>query len=221
MFKSLKVSKNTKLNRGFTLIEMIIVVAMIAIIAAISISQFVKNKQNSTVQNIAEELALNIRRAQSLALAVQPTGTGLGSFQNGYGIYLDLNKSNSYDLFVDFESTPGTGGWDHAYKNNTTGCGSPSITNHECLEKISFTSADFIESLELCNTTCTTLDSSNPLAITFLRPNLDAYFCTTSYSNGGCSSSTPAGYVKINVSSPSNEKVKTVLVWSTGQISIE
>lgn len=221
-----------KKQSGYTLVEIIVVVAIVAIIAAISVAQFVAQKKGSTIQNTAEQLALNIRKAQSQAMAVHPTGTGVGAYKNGYGIYLNLlggggeqNTDNkSYILFVDFEATPGAGGWDRSYKKNMaiTACGNPSSLSNgdECQQKFSFGTDDYISKIETCDVNssgCSNL-GNNVLAITFLRPNLDAYFCTSPPS--GCPSAVPQGHINIEITSPIGTK-KIVSVWSTGQISIQ
>lgn len=224
--------------QGFTLIEMIVVVSIVAILAVITLFQFAAYRKGVNIETTAEEIALNLRRAQSMALAVRSTGgTILPIYQSGYGIHFELSPSlgnqsasdTSYILFTDFESVPGPGGWDRSYLANFNMgslCGNPRQTVDECLERIELAPGDRITGLELCSGSggsgsCTPLSPGQPLDITFLRPNLDAYFCTTPPSAGGCQGLFPTvGYAKITVTSP-NGVVKSVSVWSTGQISIE
>ena len=221
---------------GFTLIEIIIVIAIVVIIAVMGVGQYVKQQRNATVATIAEDLALNLRRAQSMAMAVNATS---GAYQNGYGIYLQHlgnpgipqgADSKSYILFTDFKNSA----WDHAYSydssSNADICGTftPVALTKECIEKISITSDDTISGIDICiSGTCTPFSNTNDiLSISFLRPNLDAYFCivsATATPTAGCPVQPPPTQiekVQIHLSSLLG-RVKTVVVYSTGAISIE
>lgn len=230
---------HNKKQAGFTLIEMIVVVLIVAIMATISVLQFSSKRRGVHLDSTVEEIALNLRKAQSLALAVRSTGgTLLPQYQNGYGVHFEIGpslshssgaSSTSYILFTDFEGLPGPGRWDRAYLKNLnpgTKCGNPIQTLNECYEQITIESGDQITSLELCSIvgsvpSCNKILPGTGLDITFLRPNLDAYFCTNPATAGGCTNSLPnAGYARIRVTSPTGS-TKSVSVWSTGQISIE
>ena len=215
-------------NKGFTLIELLVVISIIVIILIISFLSFTRNKEIISLQSDSENLLLNIRKSQSLAMAVNNAGSG--NYQNGYGVYFNLDHNNgvylqdtdpfSYILFTDFENTLGSKNWDRAYLENHTNvnCGNPVGLISECVQKIKTNDNNYILSLELCDTYCSSTDI---LTITFLRPNLDAYFCTTPTSLGGCNTPISAGYAKITLKSPQTGKSKVIYVWSTGQISIE
>ncbi len=228
-----KIFKKQKLS-GFTLVELIIVVSIAVIISGISLYQFYKQRNGSTIQSTAEEIALNIRRAQSNALAVRSTGGVVPVYQNGYGLYFKLSPGTnpqqdatptSYISFIDYTAVGSSSGWDRAYLQSATpkSCGNPMVGDHECIEKINLPNGDRITGLEVCNATCATADL---LAITFVRPNLDAYFCTTPTTAAppGCSIS-PYAYIKINISSTgqvaTDALTRSIYVWSTGQVSIQ
>lgn len=226
-----------KNQKGFTLVEMIMVVIIVAVISIIAIYQFAATRKNTSIQSTAEEIALNIRRAQSLALAVNSSGGLLPQYQNGYGVHFergmlpgeqDANDS-SYIIFTDYESVPGPGGWDRSYLKNVntmSSCGLPQQSVDECVEKININSADRITNLAICSISggtlsCNNLSPGTYLDIVFLRPNLDAFFCTISPISNGCRGLMPVGdYAQITVTSPSGA-VRYVNVWSTGQIEIK
>lgn len=228
-----KILHKQKLS-GFTLVELIVVISIAVIISGISLYQFYKQRAGSTIQSTAEEIALNIRQAQSNALAVRSTGGLVPVYQNGYGIYFSLTPGTnpqqdatptSYVSFIDYTATGSSSGWDRAYLESSVPkpCGNPMVGDHECIEKISLPTGDRITSLEVCNATCAT---TSILAVSFVRPNLDAYFCTTPTTAAppGCSSS-PYSYIKINISSTgqtaSDALTRSIYVWSTGQVSIQ
>ena len=225
-------------EKGFTLVEIIVVIAIVVIISGIMVFQFASTRRGANLENIVESISLNIRKAQTMALAVRSTGNSLiPAYQNGYGVHFSLGGLNgpqdasifSYILFTDYEGVPGPGLWDRSFLQNMnpmTSCGNPKQTIDECVEKFNLDQGYTITNLEVCSMSfgtpsCTALTPGQRLDITFLRPNLDAYFCTVAPSSFGCTGSMPTnGYAKITVTSPTGTK-KSVSVWSTGQISIE
>jgi prepilin-type N-terminal cleavage/methylation domain-containing protein len=224
-----------KLNAGFTLVEMLVVIFIFVTISVLTIFQFAANRRNATLDTTTEEIALSLRKAQSLALAVKAAGSGFTTtYKNGYGVHFSLMPGgspqdagfDSYVLFTDYEANPGPGLWDRAYLTNGGPCIGPSQPTHECLEKFTIESGDRITAIETCTMslglpTCSTLSPGSSLDITFLRPNLDAFFCTIPAISSGCRGLAPSfASAKITVTSPLGVS-KKVVVWSTGQISIE
>ena len=61
MFKRL--NKN-KYNRGMTLVELIVVLAIFMIILGLTIFDYSSFKSTTTIQNLADDIALTIRKAQ-------------------------------------------------------------------------------------------------------------------------------------------------------------
>ncbi len=228
----------SKKQAGFTLIEMLMVMALVIIITAISILQIASNRKGIHLQNTADEIALNLRNAQTLALSVRSAGGTVPEYKNGYGIHFELGAGgggaqdageSSYILFTDYEAGTGPGGWDRAYLKNfnaTAVCGSPTQTTDECVSKTVIDTGDKITGLSTCSIvngapSCTALNAGQSLDVTFLRPNLDAYFCTNSPGSGGCVGLAPTtGYAEITVTSLINT-TRSIKVWSTGQISVE
>ncbi len=220
---------------GFTLIEMIVVIVIVIIISTISILQIAQQRKGAYLQTTADTIALDLRNAQILALSVRSSGGIIPNYKNGYGIHFELGGGNgsaqganekSYILFTDYEAGTGPGGWDRAYLQNSNmvaACGSPNQTIDECVSRNVIDSGDKITGLSLCSTLGGTpsCSSSQTLDITFLRPNLDAYFCSAMPSSGGCFGLVPTvGYAEITVTSLTNA-TRAIKVWSTGQISVE
>jgi len=234
--KYLNIMKN-KLNilqskqNGFTLIEILVVVALMGIILSIVVFQLSDTRRGVYVENTAEGIVLALRKAQSLALAVHSTDPLVARYNNGYGVHFAKPGSGMpldsgpvfYTIFTDFEVFVGGKGWDRAYSYGGGNVCTPQLGVTECVEKIEISSGDVIDKLQICSTgggSVSCSDVSN-LAITFLRPSLDATFCTTTSGSGGCpAGSTMNDLAKITVKSPTNV-TKVVTVWSTGHISIE
>ena len=97
----LKVSRLDKLHTrisGFTLIEMVVVIAIIGIISSVMFANFRFGKKELTLTNAAENLVGNLRLAQNMSLGLK-TEEGVIP-QGGYGIHIQVG-STIYELFAD------------------------------------------------------------------------------------------------------------------------
>jgi prepilin-type N-terminal cleavage/methylation domain-containing protein len=143
-------SKKYVYNRGVTLIELLIVMVIISIISATNLVGYRDSRSSIATQNLADDIALSIRKAQSYAIGVQGIKT---SFEQGYGVHfstnpdvsnLSLGSSKSFIIFADINKNG-------KYDIDSSGvCGSstgvPTSTN-ECIEILSITSANKISSV--------------------------------------------------------------------------
>ena len=185
------------LVRGFTLIEMVVVLTIFSFIA---ISLFVKNSEfNSKVilTNLAYEVALSIRQAQVYGLSARELTPGSGEFNTPYGVNFNVNSSGNYIFFADIDE-------DGIYDGQT-----------ELLETYSFKRGN--QAGRFCATTvgeqvmCSDLNQINVLNITFKRPNPDAIILTD---QGQTYKS-----ARIYVRAPNGEE-RQISIEDTGQISI-
>jgi prepilin-type N-terminal cleavage/methylation domain-containing protein len=212
-------SKNKK---GFTLIELMVVISIMAIMSGVAIFNYSDFRSQISLQNLSDDIALSVRKAQSYAVGVR----GYNSIFSGYGVHFSLDAKHngthfggnkSFIIFANLND-------DKRYHSNGEECGNPSKQN-ECLEELNITSADKISVIiiglngrrEIRNTKSGTVD------IFFNRPNPEPTFCyRDNYNNGACDEDTSITYVKIIVSNINNpEKSKTVTIWNNGQISID
>lgn len=191
-------SCKNKYNSGLTLIELLVVISIFAIITTIAIFNYGKFNSSSSLQNLADDIALTIRKAQGYAVGVRGVDE---DFNNGYGIHF-TEGSSLFVLFTDIAS-PG-------YNDGGTGvCGEPEAGN-ECLEILNIISADKIDSILLSNGS-----EKNNIDIVFKRPNSEPTFCY----EGSCSN--PVSYVKIKISNIANPEIyKFVTIFNNGQISV-
>lgn len=98
--KLLAIRYSLQTNKGFTMVEMIVVIGIVAMLASISIVSFRSGGRGTDLTREAQTLALNLRRVQNMALA----GTLYqGATPGGYGIYLNTASPASYVLFADLD----------------------------------------------------------------------------------------------------------------------
>ena len=92
---------------AFTLIEVIVVVSVFAIIASLTIANYRSGSRQSQLHLAAQELATNIRLAQSYAIGskdfVDPNSSNDSSQspKGGWGILVSTSNDGQYQLVVD------------------------------------------------------------------------------------------------------------------------
>jgi len=205
--KSKKFNKrrlSSKTTRGFTLVELIIVSAIFAVMSSILMVRFSFFNNKILTTNLAYDIALSIRQAQTFGINVQGFDPGSGAvFTTGYGVHFDISSNNSYIFFADLD-------------NNKE------YSSDELVEVYSLGGGHFIK--RLCGTVSSTVerctDDSSPLLddldIVFKRPEPDAVI-ESHGPPGPPNRLYQAG--TITVTSPQGVD-REVRVFSTGQISI-
>jgi len=87
---------------GFTLVEMIVVLAIIIVITGIVTFNISTERQNSALLRSAQKLSLDLRRAQSFALSSKTYKTA--GVPCGWGVHFNEAGSTSYTIFADLAS---------------------------------------------------------------------------------------------------------------------
>lgn len=192
------------IKRGFTLIELLAVIAIIAIISVVMFANYARFQSQSTLQNLAYDMALTIRQAQVYGISVRSNS---GSFTNGYGVSFSLSSAQSYDLFGD-QGSPGNGIYDSGEDV------SPSPYQLRQGYKI----------YQLCATSNSGEDCSvTRLDILFIRPEPDAYISTggapLTFDADGNVANTGNSRARIIIRSPQGA-TSSIVVWQNGQISV-
>lgn len=95
----------TSNSRGFTIVELIVVVSVIAIFSIIVISNFSSIKLQFSLSRVAYKFDQDVRKAQNLASSAIPYTDEEGVVQpvNGYGVYIDINGlgNKKYIIYAD------------------------------------------------------------------------------------------------------------------------
>jgi len=143
---------NLKDNKGFSLIELLVSIAILVIVSGIVFFNQSGFNNNVLLENLAYEISLTIRQAQSYGLQSRETGTGSDDFTAGYGVYFDLDNPDKLVLYLDENKN-------HIYDLGETEVDSLKITSGS-------------EITELCvGADCT----ATKLSISFIRPDPTAY----------------------------------------------
>jgi prepilin-type N-terminal cleavage/methylation domain-containing protein len=181
--------KNKNNEKGFTLIEMMMVLAIFTILTGITVYNYGKFNNNVIITNLAYEISLAIREAQVFSLGVRVT---------------DFNDSNTtfdtrYGVFFDISGGPGTEGEenfilfadpnrDGICNSDTSGeCSIINCIDDECQNLSTLTRgvviknlcagvagvSDFVNNDGSCAVSINVV-SADQLSITFERPNPNA-----------------------------------------------
>ncbi len=219
--KSTYFKKNTKLfisnsQQGLTFIELIVVMSIFSIIASVVLFNFSSFSTNITSQNLAQEIALQIKQAQTDSIS----GTRSMVFERNvdnregaptYGVRFNINQANADELdahsMIYFADRNGNGVYD------TTGSGCDySVTGTECLAVIRMNTSDTIVGM-CADADCDSGAHENTTAtILFRRPFPDAKLFVED-------DGIPRSRVGITIRSPKGvERLITTTV--LGQISV-
>lgn len=195
----MKIKNLLKIKNGFTLVEIIVVIAIIATISALSL--FNSGKLNSAVllSNTAYEVSLIIRDAQISGLGAKVLLDGNVATTSNQGVYFNINDSKII-LFADLSKNNGYNQGEESQIYNIENKRAGSILS---IKKIP-NSGDPVDIQDL--------------NIIFKRPNPEAYFYYTDTENNLLTEQ--YGSVAINMGFPGGD-CKSIIVYKTGAIQID
>lgn len=217
-------NKISQIKKGFTLIEMLMVLAIFTILTSVVMYNYAEFNSKTIMSNMAYEIALTVRQAQVYSLGVRGQ-VGANSFDNRYGVY--FNTSNGGKEFAFFFDRKPTGeeavpdGWCEGDEGEPNCLSCIAGENGECLEKVTLTRDIFISKICLSNGidpidtigNCKEGDSEEDVSVTFDRPNPDAKIRVDS----------AVGYLNKNLGLVVKNNFgnqRAVIIRSTGQISV-
>ena len=212
-----KDKKNLSRKSGFTLIELMVVLVVFVALTGIMISSQSKFDGTILLNNLAYDIALSIREAQTYGVNVKEFSAGLTSKFSGYGIRFDPAVDNKH--YILFSDVNDNNYFDIPNSNPICPKGDP-----ECVKKYTLTRGSFIQSVcvGLSESTCDTqydvnLDKS--ISIIFRRPNPDAIITIGAGGEMSCSGHR-CQIAKIIISS-ANNATTSIVVTALGDIYVK
>jgi len=203
-------------QKGFTLLEMLVVLSISTIIIGIVLFNYRDADSSLIMRNLAYEVSLTIRQAQTYGLGVRDSGVGNNAFDVAYGVQFagsgaGADANDTFYLFADIYNN----GANRARLCNQTDSDNPCTSQaaEEVLEALSLTRQITFSSIVGNSTTSNPvpLRSDQYLNITFKRPNPDA---TINLDGEDMND------VTITLIGPNGSKVD-VYVNTAGQISVQ
>ncbi|MBU4536791.1 prepilin-type N-terminal cleavage/methylation domain-containing protein [Patescibacteria group bacterium] len=183
-------SYKLKANQGFSLIELMVTIGILILVSGIVFFNHSQFSNSVIIENLAYEISLTIRQAQSYGLQVKQTNA---SFTEGYGVYFDIS-SDEFLIFADIYPL-----------NNPNSLYDTGLD--QIIDSLRLTDGNEVSGL------CVGVDCSiDNLSIAFLRPNPNAII----KANLG---STEYDTAEIHVISPKGIE-KKIFVNRVGQIAV-
>ncbi len=224
---SIKTKSYKQLTKyGFTMIELMVTVSIFVIITTLLLANYPRFSSRIVLENMAYQIALSTRQAQTFGLSVRTFETGLDIFPT-YGVHFSFSgvtlndPTNSRNFLIFADILPGGQNMGNGLYDGISDC---SVAGGECIEQLTIQSTDKI--VYLCGNLKTfggTVEIPNggdcsltSLDVSFSRPDPDANISGYSLLAGQVSFTD----AEIVLESPRGDR-KTIVVWSTGQISVE
>lgn len=219
----LKNNHNKIKNKAFTLVELMVTISIFLVISSVVIFNYGDFKSTVSLQNLTDDIALSIRKAQSYAIGAKGTGSVVKDFTNSYGIHFSVDSNGtgldgSNKSFVLFYSLS-TSKMYPSVNSGTCANGS-----NNCVELFTITGKNKIDGIILNNGSVES-SKSGSLDISFLRPDPRAYFCYRANASSGICDIATISSASIIISNGQTDlslkKGKMITVQNTGQISIQ
>jgi prepilin-type N-terminal cleavage/methylation domain-containing protein len=203
-----------QLKKGFTLIEMLVVLAIIMLITVLVLANNGKLNSAVLVSNTAYEVGLLVREAQIAGLGVRATKDQSGSvvFTSSHGIYASMANPTKIVMFAD-GGVPQDGIYNPAQGE---------LYQEYEFQKKAGTIISMCAKKDL-GATVTTCSPGSPASITglnvvFTRPNPEAKFKIQRVTNGGFADY--SGGIVINIGFP-GDICRSISIEKTGSVQID
>lgn len=92
------------MEKGYTMVEMVVLLAIVTAVSSVVLFSFTGLSEGTALTRSARELALAIRQAQNMSLAVTQLTVGsppTAQIPPAVGIRLSISEPNTYFLFAD------------------------------------------------------------------------------------------------------------------------
>lgn len=188
--------------RGFTLVELMITVSIFVFMTAVIMAKYSSFYSGTVFKNLAFDVALTIRQAQTYGISVK--GTAEGNFSQAYGVFISYSAPTLSNTFILY-----------SYTKSGTQYNLGSLEKKYILKQGAKFSAICAGS---ASTSCTALDQGDSLSIVFQRPNPEAIICKTSNEIMDCTSNK---FARITLVAGDDVTTRDIEVTNVGQISVK
>jgi prepilin-type N-terminal cleavage/methylation domain-containing protein len=184
-------AKAHTLDRGFTFIEIIVVISLFAIMAGLVLFKYRDYQSNLLLENTAQDIALEIQKAEnnSVSGVYPPLSIGQtlpSGWRPSYGVFFDpTTLPKKFVFFYDSESlqpsdpayqAPGTSATGSGWLDDTDPVSQCGNTGSECLNVVSITGDVSIDSIWQGGLSDYTPGISlGDVSVSFIRPFPDRY----------------------------------------------
>lgn len=206
--------KSSNFNqRAFTLIELLVSVVIFTMMTVLVVVKYGSFNQSVLMTNLAFDVSLAIRTAQTYGLSVKNIDTGSTQFQYAYGVRFDMDQS--LDSILNNGNKKNQEIVFYADRNNDgvfTAADVPVISTYAIKR-----GATIFGICTGSSSSCIPAGNSSSLNITFKRPDPTAKMCLNG-SLGSCGTAVTYAEIKVRGTDGS---VRNISVRDNGQISVK
>lgn len=192
-------------RKGFTLVELLVCIGIFVLMTGLLIAKYGTFNQSVLLTDIAYDVALTIRSAQTYGLSVKgntnPAGYCSQSFQCSYGMHFTKDTSGDANTRLTLYAVQPNPNYYYNPAVNSTDVSSYTIRRGGTISDLC------VGQGTTCSTSATTLD------VVFKRPDPTAIIC------GDTLCSSTYNYAKITIKG-TDASTRTVEVRNNGQISV-
>lgn len=205
-------------SRGFTLVELLVVLAIITIVSAVALTSRSTFDKTLLLANTAYDIGITLRSAETYGISSRAYGSNASI---GYGVHFEKASPGSFVFFADSYPGPSL----YAECHPASNVSAPDARAGDCVYQSA--QGEMVQSYALGNSvtisdfcaysggawSCASTDAISSLDIVFARPNPKAYMST----NGAYSSIFPVTAACITLSAGGSSRY--VAVSGVGQIN--
>lgn len=209
--KSNQLNTIHKINRikGFTIVELVVTIALFVFMTSFLLIKYSSFHSGVLTTNLAYDVAITIRQAQSYGLYVKQSQATLDSFSSAYGVYFST-ASNGNDSFLLFEDSPSPSNPDGLYN----------VANDSVISTYRMKNGAKVVSIKATSNpnNLNSLTTLNNLHITYKRPQPRALIYSAGMGGGGAPGIYK--YAEITISG-SDGDTRKIIVRQDGQITVQ
>ncbi len=208
-------NKKSETRKGFTLVELMVSVAIFVFMTVLLVAKYGNFNQSTLLTDLAYDVALTIRTAQTYGTSVRVADTGTAGFQTTYGVHfttdtdpvLGYGSTNQQTVLFSMPISKAVAPSVAIFQNDT-GAGD------EILNTYNIKGSATVSAL-CAGPSATSCTSATSLDIQFTRPDPSAIICRNG-SAALCNNS----YAEITLLS-SDSGTRKVYVYQNGQIAVQ
>lgn len=156
--------KKEQFQKGFTLIELMVVIALMGIISGVTLANYSGMNRSVELQNTVYNIALSMRESQVYGInKKQSSGDFSDGTPNPYGIHIEMSAGRAEQIIMFEDKKNPTR--DNVFEGDCTGTG-----DIECISIIKLNKGNHISSITIDGTEY----PNDKINILFRRPNPDA-----------------------------------------------
>ena len=203
-------------NRAFTLVELMVTASIFVFMTALVVAKYGTFNQSVLLTNLAYDVALSVRTAQTYGLSVQgQTSGGALLFNSAYGIHFDTSNGTVMKLFADTNTTDTPlSTFDHLYDGLDTTVTTYNIKNGGMITGLCVSTGSGDCKTVFVSGSTASVQKVSTLDISFQRPDPSAIICIASNQCGFASA-------QITITGPGTAQNRTVTIKKNGQITVD